>query len=268
MKKKFWVYMITNLITGKKYIGQTNDIWKRKSAHKREKDKGTYIANSIKRYGWVNHKVKVIFYCENIAADLANQIETYYIRYYNTVYPFNKNGMNLQSGGHNKACERGQKLALASRHKAYMRKIKKVGVPIEIYSKDGDFLFSHLGSPRSLLIKLEVPEEKLLGKVPRVHHHLKSGGLVFLRKYIMQWEGEDRVSRYKEALSLRMIQFRAIKRNTAPAIEKTRKPVKNLVTGEIYVSVAELCRQLGIDRSLFRWKLKNQDQFKNLYNYA
>lgn len=87
-----YIYKITNLITGKIYIGQ----------HKYDKPEldnsyitsGVIINESINKYGLENFNRELV----DIADDLEelNQKEIYYISYFNSKYP---NGYNLTDGG-------------------------------------------------------------------------------------------------------------------------------------------------------------------------
>ncbi len=88
-----------NNLTGKIYIGQTCDIYKRKSAHKREINKPTYISRSISKYGWSNHELSVLFYTENINIKDAGNLEIKFIKEYNSYAGSNKKGMNMTLGG-------------------------------------------------------------------------------------------------------------------------------------------------------------------------
>jgi group I intron endonuclease len=95
-----YIYLITNKINGKKYIGQTiqNDINKRWTSHKNLKNKtvGNILYNAYKKYGVNNFEYKIICICFN---DDTNKYEEEYIKKYNTIYP---NGYNLLPGGNNR----------------------------------------------------------------------------------------------------------------------------------------------------------------------
>jgi group I intron endonuclease len=108
------IYMITNNITGKKYIGQTKCYYNNKKrfeyygSEKRFKSHcvdaknniqgrgARCLINSIRKYGKGNHSIKPLFICDE---SKANYFETKFIRQYKTIVP---NGMNIMKGG--KAC--------------------------------------------------------------------------------------------------------------------------------------------------------------------
>ena len=89
------IYSRTNLINGKKYIGQTTDIlrrerdWKKLNTSYSNKE----INEDRKTYGFENFKLEIIEICEDEEAD---EKERYYIEKYNTLFP---NGYNKYSGG-------------------------------------------------------------------------------------------------------------------------------------------------------------------------
>jgi group I intron endonuclease len=95
-----YIYLITNKITKKQYVGQTirpdiNERWKRH----RYCDKryvGQILYNAYKKYGIENFDYKIICICFD---EDTNKYEEEYIKKYNTIYP---NGYNLLSGGNNR----------------------------------------------------------------------------------------------------------------------------------------------------------------------
>lgn len=86
------IYMITNKINQKIYIGQSNDIERRWSEHKRSKD-NCIIHKAIRKYGADNFELSVVKECT--LSDLS-ELEIYYIKYYNSIFP---NGYNMTMGG-------------------------------------------------------------------------------------------------------------------------------------------------------------------------
>lgn len=96
------VYSYTNLINGKKYIGQTVNPEQRKCTHKssyqNEKDKeyDSLFHRALRKYGWDNFEYEIL--AENDNLELINELEIFYIDFYNTKTP---NGYNILDGGKN-----------------------------------------------------------------------------------------------------------------------------------------------------------------------
>lgn len=94
MKKA--IYKITNTITNKMYVGQSNNPTERWRQHKLRanagEDKGkSAIHDAMRTYGNENFTFEIIGWFEDY-----NEKEKYYIQYYNTLLP---NGYNIQPGG-------------------------------------------------------------------------------------------------------------------------------------------------------------------------
>ena len=104
------IYKITNLITGKIYVGQAvSHILNHKKyrpygyegrfrchiseAFSQKKNQSHYLNNSIRKYGINEFEVELIEYCELKDAD---EKEIYYIKLNNSLFP---NGYNLKMGG-------------------------------------------------------------------------------------------------------------------------------------------------------------------------
>lgn len=90
------IYLRTNLVNGKQYVGQTNDFKQRECDWKCTKSSyaGAYIDNARKKYGLENWKVEILKECDT--QEELNEWEIYYIKKYNTKKP---NGYNLTDGG-------------------------------------------------------------------------------------------------------------------------------------------------------------------------
>jgi len=90
------VYLLTCLVSGKQYVGQTWDYEKRMGKYRRGhcKDQRA-IYNAIAKYGWNNFTaVKIVQGIQT--KDLLGKIETAYIKAFNTISP---HGYNLTTGG-------------------------------------------------------------------------------------------------------------------------------------------------------------------------
>lgn len=104
MKFIGYIYMFTNKINGKKYIGQTNDLRRRYYQHMSDATPGPYILRkAFAKYGKLNFKFEVLVTIRvNSDEDLRvilDSLERYYIRKYNT---FGKDGYNATEGGQGK----------------------------------------------------------------------------------------------------------------------------------------------------------------------
>lgn len=91
------IYLITNNINGKKYVGKTQRGYLlRFQEHCNAKKNGfnTYIGNAIDKYGSDNFTVELLRQVED---DTWEHWEKYYIQLYRTM--FNQHGYNLTPGG-------------------------------------------------------------------------------------------------------------------------------------------------------------------------
>ena len=89
-----YIYLITNLINNKKYVGQTSDFTRRMTQHKTQDVQ--LIDKKIKEYGIQNFTFQIID--ENDDPEIINQLEKDYIQQYNSLVP---TGYNVHKGGKN-----------------------------------------------------------------------------------------------------------------------------------------------------------------------
>lgn len=105
------IYVITNTVTNKRYVGQTMSHRKNKGKYRpfgtmgrfkdhisaainnTKKNQCVYLNNSIRKYGKDKFTVELIKTCKVSELD---KLEQLYIKEYNTMYP---NGYNLTKGG-------------------------------------------------------------------------------------------------------------------------------------------------------------------------
>ena len=99
-----YIYCFINKITGKRYIGQTNNIEKRKRGHKSEsfnpKANGYNLPFhcAIRKYGWENFVFVILEEIDDsFGREYLNEREIYFISYYKSL--INQNGYNYTEGG-------------------------------------------------------------------------------------------------------------------------------------------------------------------------
>lgn len=90
------IYLRTNLLNGKQYVGQAQSMQHRENMWRCMKHHyaGRLIDNARNKYGFENWSLKVLIECDN--QEELDKLEGYYINYYNTKVP---NGYNLTDGG-------------------------------------------------------------------------------------------------------------------------------------------------------------------------
>ena len=102
MEKICGIYKITNLINGKIYIGQSQNIYKRWNAHQKRPfnsnstEYNSPLYRAIRKEGLDNFKMEIITEC---AKEELNELEIYYIKKYNACN--RKYGYNISIGGQN-----------------------------------------------------------------------------------------------------------------------------------------------------------------------
>ena len=97
------IYKITNMVNGKAYIGQAQNIEKRWNEHihyTKNKNSPAYtkpLYKAMRKYGVENFSFEILILCEE---ELLNLMEIYYIEKYNSyIHAENSNGYNLTLGG-------------------------------------------------------------------------------------------------------------------------------------------------------------------------
>ena len=111
------VYCITNLVNGKRYVGQTKNLARRKKQHFTEAPKRCDhpMARAVRKYGRENFEIKVIEECGD---DVVDDRERYWIAAYRTTeYDF---GYNCEDGGNAcKSLSEETKRKIAESHRRY-----------------------------------------------------------------------------------------------------------------------------------------------------
>lgn len=92
------IYCIENLVNGKKYVGQSCNIYSRWQEHRRNLNKGnhtnSHLQNAWNRYGESNFKFYILEICDESVID---QKEQFFIKELHSLS--SENGYNLDSGG-------------------------------------------------------------------------------------------------------------------------------------------------------------------------
>ena len=115
------IYLLTNTVNGKQYVGQSWDIQKRWGQHKRAYGRQK-ISNAIKKYGWDLFDKAIIHIVDNYNDEITLQsaldhYETFYIRKYST----REFGYNNKDGGHHAkpSEETKQKMSVAKKGRTF-----------------------------------------------------------------------------------------------------------------------------------------------------
>ena len=132
------IYLITNMITGKQYVGQTTRTLEQRWIEHCSKSSGcVYLHNAIEKYGRQNFKVEQI----DIALDQAelDYKEMQYIKLYDTLAP---NGYNLDLGGKGGRNVSGENNPMfgVKRPEVGLRNKQTKGKAVNQFSIDGIFI--------------------------------------------------------------------------------------------------------------------------------
>lgn len=122
------VYKITNIITGKFYIGQTtqplSERWWQHCNRSPSQSHRSYIYNAIIEYGVQNFVIEEIDKASTL--DELNLMEAVYIKALNAMAP---NGYNLHPGGKGKKCHPDTKKKISQKLKGRPIKNRMNGAP-------------------------------------------------------------------------------------------------------------------------------------------
>jgi len=94
MSEETHVYLVTNKVNGKQYVGITNDFGRRWKEHVKVNDKSSILPKAINKYGQENFTYAKIITCPT--REQAFELETCLIDDYGTLSPF---GYNICPGG-------------------------------------------------------------------------------------------------------------------------------------------------------------------------
>lgn len=134
------IYKITNIITGKSYIGQSKDIRKRLMEHLRHNE--SVIDKEIQEYGYSCFETELLEECK---VEELDEKEDYYIQKYDTI----NNGYNCVRGGQHNIGESNGRVKLSENdvyniREAYNNHESKESVYIKYKNKVSKLYFSNL----------------------------------------------------------------------------------------------------------------------------
>lgn len=103
----FYIYCYTNNFNNKKYVGQTNNINRRRNEHRhsayteKSKDYNSLFHKKIREYGEENFTFEILEEINTTDTDLVDSREVFWIQKLNS-YVKNQKGYNITLGGQNK----------------------------------------------------------------------------------------------------------------------------------------------------------------------
>ena len=153
------IYLITNQVNGKQYIGQTKNLNQRLTEHFTAKNGKSLINRSICKNGKHNFTVEIMH--EKLSQLDANDFEEFYIRVFQTLSP---NGYNLLPGGNNHSHSLETRIKISA---------TKKGIPA-LYLRNKPKTFEHKEKLRvAKLGKKQTIEHKMNAAKARVGLNLK-----------------------------------------------------------------------------------------------
>lgn len=257
---QFFIYKITNKVTGKYYIGQTKNLYNRMKSHKACKDKGTIITKSISKYGWENHSVEVLFFGENISVKDGDLLEIKYIAEHNSFCKENKMGMNLTKGGFRGSVSLDYNLMSKKADKRWMECNGKSGMKIVVLSEIGEELFicSEFSELKNIF-PLTAAQKSCIKKAILLRHYY-----LMQEKFIIGFNCEDPFAAYLQFKEDRLINLRntpMTERRVGALLrhhkEKHSIPVLDLQTGVFYETMQEFSQHEERTASTIKERFEN-----------
>ena len=162
------IYLITNKINNKKYVGQTRSTLKKRFNQHCEKRNKTVIGNAIKKYEKQNFNIEILQ--EGLFSEQEiNNLEIEYIKKYNSIAPI---GYNIEHGGNASPMSDETKQKISNKLKGRVNTwkdktsngVKKLWENEEYRSKQTEQRKQKRGKYRDGIIKplrLDLPHEEI-----------------------------------------------------------------------------------------------------------
>lgn len=234
------IYCIENLINGKRYVGQSIDIYRRWSSHKNESsiNRDFFLYQAFRKYGTENFHFYVLEECSKSSL---NEREIYWIHKLDT---FN-NGYNMTIGG--TGCKCGERVYAQNKlPKNFFANIcNTVSDVVSIAKLDLDYnILEIYGSVQECARKNNIPATNISKCTKQLHK--TCDGYIYLRYDEIDNMSKKEIQAYTLALrekwGFATIQHSTKKRAIAIINDKDE------IT-EVFASASEAGRKLGIDPS-------------------
>ena len=212
------IYCATNIVNGKKYIGQTiHSLEKRKNQHLKSananKENCRLFWRAIRKYGYKSFKWEILF--KTSSKKELDLMESFYIDKYNTTNP--QNGYNLKGGGYEPFLTEEVKQRISDSQKGELN---------HMFGKKGKL------NPSSIQV-YNVTDDVYYDSATECHE--KTG--LSISKICAVCRGERATTGNKV---FRYVIDGEIK-NVSPKTKRKSRSVKNIETGKIYNSCVEAC---------------------------
>lgn len=117
------IYIFTNLVNGKIYVGETVNIKNRMKDHRIRKS-GQVISCAIKKYGVENFKVE-IYYRPSLGKEARLDLEEELILKFDCLVPKGYNVCKRGRSGEGKPCSEEQKIKISNANKGKVRSVEQ-----------------------------------------------------------------------------------------------------------------------------------------------
>lgn len=164
---KINIYCIENVVTGKKYIGQTRKSLLRRMHEHTINDHCSVLFRAIQKYGVNSFNIKLLLVAPSV--EYANEIEQKLIQLYNTLAP---NGYNLRLGGgvnSSHSSESRIKMSKSAKLRGFSEEIRLKGTEASRGRKKTDDELYKLSTANVALWENEEIRTKRLDGMKRYH---------------------------------------------------------------------------------------------------
>jgi group I intron endonuclease len=180
-----YVYLITNTIDNKKYVGQciSSDIHERWKGHLKKSSNCRYLKHAFEKYGVSQFKFQIICICFDEDCD---KYEGEYMNKYNTIAP---NGYNLRQAGNNGFHNNETKEKIRATLKAFYANFTD--------QEKEEYAEKHRGKNNKRFgVKLSEQEKQKLSMLMKEQHKL--GKFTYITKPVNQYSLDNQfIAAYK-----------------------------------------------------------------------